>query len=106
MKLPKTDFKVKIGPFDYEVMYSDDVAEEGDCFGSCHHDRQMIYLGPKYKQQKKDHTFIHEILHCCMWVAGISHRLEDKDKKVTEEDIVREVSTVMIQVIKDNPHIF
>lgn len=106
MKLPKANFKVKIGPFTYDVMYSEDVTEEGDCFGSCHHDRQKIYLGPQYNKDITEQTFIHEILHCCVYVSGLTHRIETSTNKPTEEELVRPMSMYLFQIMKDNPEIF
>ena len=105
MKLPKKDFEVKIGPFVYEVKYSQGVSDEGECFGSTHNNRQVIYLQPDLKRQKTEQTFIHEIMHACDWVSGLLYRY-DSASKPTEEEVVREMSMVFYQVLTDNPKIF
>jgi len=106
MKLPATDFTVKVGPFVYEVIYSDNVAEEGQVFGSTHNNEQKIFLDPRKKKQKQEQAFIHEVLHACTFVNGLVYRLGDKEDRVPEEDIVRETSMTLYQVIKDNPEVF
>lgn len=106
MNLPKKNFSMKIGPFDWEVIYSSDVGREGDCFGSTHTDEQKIFLDPKYKGQKIDQTFIHEIFHACTFVSGLVYRLDDGKQHVEEEDVVRVLSMIYYQVMVDNPNIF
>jgi hypothetical protein len=108
MKLPKQNFKLKVGPFEYEVKYSSDIAAEGECFGSTHNNDQNIFLDPNRKLQKIEQTFIHELLHACAFVNGLTYRWDEKDsvKHPDEEDMVREMSITLYQVIKDNPKIF
>lgn len=43
MKIPK---KIKIGGFIWEVKFSQDVAIEGNAFGSAHMRRQKIFIEP------------------------------------------------------------
>lgn len=108
MKIPEKDFKIKIGAFIYEVIYSDAVAKEGEVFGSTHSNDQKIYLDPNRKKQKIEQTFIHEVLHAILFVNGLSYRFDKKviDALPTEEDVCRETSIILYQVIKDNPKIF
>lgn len=106
MNLPKTDFHVKVAGLTYEVVYSDDVSTEGNCFGSTHNNTQKIFLQRNsIKQQKLDQTFIHELLHAASFISGLCYRYE-KDPKPTEEDVVRELSTVLHQVLMDNKELF
>ena len=105
MNLPKKNFKIKIGPFVYEVIYSEGLAEEGDYFGCTYNDQQKIILDPNKKEQKLEQTFIHELLHACDFVNGLIYRFKQEDKP-TEEDVVRELSMTLYQVIVDNPEIF
>lgn len=105
MKIPN---KIKIGAYIYKIKFSEDVANEGDCYGSTHHSTENIFIAPKYSQAKKETTFIHELLHAVFEVAGLNHRFDTKNKEAlpTCEDVVRETATVLYQVIKDNPKIF
>lgn len=108
MNLPKSNFKIKVGPFIYQVKYSVDVANEGSIFGSCHNNEQIIFLDPNKPKQKIEQTFIHELLHACMFVNGLCYRF-DKDEsssKPNEEDIARDMSMTLYQVFIDNPTVF
>lgn len=108
MVLPSKNFKVKVGPFFYLVRYSKEIAEEGQSFGSTHNNNQWIFLDPDKSKEKIEHTFLHELIHACMFVNGLTYRFDKKDldKRPSEEDVVRELSMTLYQVIKDNPRIF
>jgi len=95
---------IKIGPYIYEVYESKDVGNEGNVFGSCHNDDQKIFISPEHKKQKKELTFFHEILHACMFVSGLTYRFKESDASLspTEEDVVRDMSTVLYQTLKEN----
>lgn len=108
MKIPSENFTIKIGPLDYDVCYSADIANEGESFGSTHNNEQRIFIDPAKKRQKQEHTFIHELLHAIFFVNGLTYRFgqKDVDRLPSEEDTVRETATLLYQVIKENPHIF
>lgn len=108
MNIPLENFSIKVGPFTYEVIYSDDVPNEGNAFGCTHSDHQKIFIHTKYPRQKQVQTFIHELLHAVTFVSGLVYRFDKKevDAKPTEEDVVREMSIVLYQVLNDNPEIF
>jgi len=109
MNLPDRDFNVKIGPFIYEVIYSDDISQESNVFGSTHSNQQKIFIQKsELKRQKREQTFLHELLHACHFINGLTYRFESKDKEAlpNEEDVCRDDSTVLYQVIQDNPEIF
>lgn len=107
MTLPKKNFIVKIGPFRYQVIYSEEVADEAEVFACCNNNKQLIYLDPDKPLQKIQQSFLHEVCHACMFVNGLSYRFGDKDSpKPSEEDIAREMSMTLYQVMSDNPLIF
>jgi len=103
MKIPK---KIKVGPLTYEVFVSKDVTNEGDCWGSTHYRTQKIFLTPDSKEDHREETFVHELLHACLETSGLNFRIEEKDKYPSAEEIVRTTATILYQVIKDNPKIF
>jgi Zn-dependent peptidase ImmA (M78 family) len=41
-----------------------DPKEQGDCFGLCAYNEQVIYLWKELHQQQKRATLMHELLHC------------------------------------------
>ena len=105
MTIPKI---VKVGPYVYDVISDENVANEGACFGSTHNDHLKIFIDPNKPEQKQKQTFVHELLHACMFVAGLTYRFQDDDKsrRPTEEDVCRDLSTVLYQVVMDNPEVF
>ena len=96
MNIPK---KLKIGGMMWEVEQSNDTTNEGNCFGSTHPLTQKFFLDPKIKQQKKEQTLIHEILHAIWWTNGMRSRKELNDH---EEYIIDSLSQGLYQVLKDN----
>lgn len=96
MKIPS---KVKIGGFDLTVKIDKDVALEGQIFGSTHCQTQTIFLDPTTTQQKREQTFLHEILHAISWQAGLDKQLADNK---LEEKIISSLSFGLHQVLKDN----
>jgi hypothetical protein len=106
MNIPK---KIKIGPFWYSVELSQDITRaSGDAFGSIHHASNKIFIDPNACEQQKEETFIHEVLHACVFITGLSHRFnaKTKDETPTEEQTVTELSTVLYGVFLDNPDVF
>lgn len=43
---------------------SNNEAEQGDCFGLCDYEQQIIYLWQDLHQQQKRATLMHELMHC------------------------------------------
>lgn len=97
MIIPK---KLKIIGFEWQVKESQEIADEGGCFGSTHTQTQTIYLELKASQQKKEQVLLHEILHTLWWQQGLNQRYKD-DKKI-EEEVITTLSQGLYQVLKDN----
>lgn len=108
MKIPTENFSIKIGPLSYEVIYSKDVTWEQDSYGTTHNAHEKIFLSPDYSQQKREVTFLHEVMHACFEVGGLNHRFGVKtiEQMPTDEDVVRDLAMVFYGVMKDNPTIF
>lgn len=98
MKIPK---KLKCGGLIFEVKESQEIANSSGTFGQTHFRQQKIFLEKSEKQQKKEQTFIHEIIHICLWQSGILARLNRIDKDL-EEDIVSSIDNNLYQILKDN----
>ena len=105
MIIPK---KIKVGALMYEVFFSEDVTNESDAYGSTHNSKEKIFISPKYSKQRQEVTFLHELMHACFEMSGLNNRFENKkiEEIPTAEDVVREVSILLYQVIKDNPKLF
>lgn len=107
MRLPSKDFKVRVGPFTYDVIYSNDVGEMSNSYGSCSHQKLKIYLDDKNPEQQVQDTFWHEIIHCIFSVTGLSNRVNSEVKHhAEEEEIVAVLATAMYQFELDNPFLF
>lgn len=98
MKILKS---VKVGGLVYEVVESADIANEGNVWGSTHMKKQKIFLDPDEKDQKKEQTFLHEIMHAVWEGAGLNARYS-KDQPKLEEEIICALSHGLFQVLKDN----
>lgn len=98
MKIPK---KLRINGFDWEVKESQEIANEGQAFGSTHYEEQKIFLEPKATKQKKEQVLLHEILHAIWWECGLAQRYK-KDKPEVEEEIITALSHGLYQVLVDN----
>lgn len=94
--------QVKINGFTWQVVLSKDVAHEGNAFGSTHHHSQTIFLDPSNTEQKQAHTFLHELTHAALFSSGLDGLYGDNLKDMSEEDIVRTISMLLYQVLKDN----
>jgi len=110
MNLPDKNFKVKVGPHTYEVIYSSDITYHGNYIGRCDITQLSIFLKPDMPKSVQEETFVHEVLHAVIDMAGLSRRLDKEDKEVrsipSSEEIVNEVAPLLYLVIKDNPKIF
>lgn len=98
MKIPKI---LKCGGLDYEVIESDDISQFGDCIGATLHYSQKIFIKPNQKDDGKEKTFLHEIIHIALYQSGMTLRLERYDKDLVE-DIVCSLENTLYQILKDN----
>lgn len=108
MKLPAIDFTIKIGALTYQVKYSADAGRAGGCYGQVHYADQIIYLDPKYSEDRKKIALLHEIMHVCIDNCGYGNRFESKkpESYPDEEDWCTTMSIQMYQVMQDNPEVF
>lgn len=96
MKIPK---KLHINGFDWDIIWSQDIADEGSCYGSAHLSKQKMFLSPSGTKQKIEETFIHEILHAVWWQQCINNMIDDD---TAEEKIINALAFGLYQVLKDN----
>lgn len=70
MRIPK---KVKIGAYNYTVVYKDDLREDGhSVWGLCDANNNKIYLKKGMTGRRKLEVFIHEALHAIEDSYGVS----------------------------------
>lgn len=98
MKIPK---QLKCGGLIFGVRESQDVANAANVWGQTQFKQQKIFLEEGETQQKKEETFLHEIVHICLGQSGIVPRLQRLDKDL-EEDIVGSIDSHLYQILKDN----
>lgn len=99
MKIPKT---LRIGGMTWEVIWSKDVATEGDCFASVHYTSQKIFIEPNLKPENEARSFLHEIIHAITWTTGLDMALKDKPNDKIGEQICSSLDSALLQVIQDN----
>lgn len=92
--------KVIVAGITYEVNVKEAVEIDGDFNyrGSCDKNNAVIEIKRDMAQQKKQQTFLHELLHAIFEESGLD--IEN------EEDIVCQLSPVLYQVLKDNDFSF
>lgn len=107
MKLPNKNFKVKIGPYTYEVIYSKDVGEQSGSYGSINYNELKIFIDDSKPLQMQEATLLHEVMHGLFNTTGINDRIAEKvEHPAHEEEIVCNLSTAWYQFINDNQFLF
>lgn len=61
--------------------------------GSCNYENAIIEIKEDLPNERKQETFIHELLHAILFEAGYSEH---------DEELVSRASKIMYQVLKDN----
>jgi hypothetical protein len=101
MKLPKKNFKIKIGHRIFKVKWDHDHCVQHNAYGHVLPGKGVMWLDPKIDKGHRIETFLHECRHVFWSITGLSRR-----EGVTEEQVIIEETPFLIQLIKDNPHIF
>lgn len=100
---PSIPTTVKVGPYDWTIVPDHEMAQVDEVWGTTLIPSHQIRLDPQAPPARLRATLLHEVLHVVMNVSGLSFRFNDKEDRVNEESVVREVSTLLYQVIRDNP---
>lgn len=89
---------LKIGPLKWDVKVDETFAlEAADLLGLTHHPTTTIYVSSTAGEERRREVLLHEILHACIESHSVSH--ED------EEMLVTEVAPVLLDVLRQNPHL-
>lgn len=97
--------EVIVGPHTYEVTVDKNAINacssksEDSLVGQCDTALCHIIIDPEQSASQLTDTLLHEVLHACFELIGASSDI-DHD---TEEKLVRRLSPVLIQVLRDNP---
>lgn len=89
--------KIKVGGIDYDVYIKDlSKADTPELIRMGMHSevQAVIEVSDKLSKQKRDQTFVHEMLHA---VVSESGAIIEK-----EEEVVNQLGLVLYQVLKDN----
>ena len=96
--------KVRVGSMDYDVILTDEkiINQDGEeCLGITDHNLHEIMISTNLQnEQGQEKTFLHELMH-----AMIAERNLDFES-ITEEILAEDLSTILYQVIRDNPEMF
>lgn len=97
MNIPK---KIKVGYLTYSVVMDDkQFHDANESWGHTSHKYQRISLDPDVTEERKNETFLHELLHVCYHTSGLD--AIDTDK-LDQESIVRILTKSLYSVLKDN----
>ena len=107
MKVPQEDFNLTIGPYQFEVIWSDDVTAAGGVQAQIHGNTQKIFLQKKGKKdQNSKANLIHEMLHAIYYMSGLRGDEDSEKLNITEERLIIRLTPWILMVINQNPHIF
>lgn len=97
MSLPP---KIKIGPYEYEVLECEQIkSDKGeDCWGLQDTFNHKIMVSSKIKPDRQKVVLIHELLHALYELQGLPRKAE-------EEHVVTCLAPVLFQVLKENPEL-
>ncbi|MEC5422112.1 hypothetical protein QGM71_01220 [Virgibacillus sp. C22-A2] len=85
--------KVKVAGIEYDVLQKPTVDKNATLAGICNWGFSEIEIKEDIPQDRKEETFIHELLHAIHYEAGYDTQ---------DEDMINRVGKVLYQVLKDN----
>jgi len=108
VRLPKENELIKVGSLIFKCEYyepgdSGDEAQWGRC--ALNPPRILLQKCKEGGERFKEETFIHELLHAMFQASGLSPMILEAGGP-GEEDIIRILSPVLYQVLKDNYTLF
>lgn len=93
---------LRVGAIDYTVHRAAGGTRTEGCVGYTVGHLAEIGVDPSIPSSKQRHTLMHELLHACWHSAG---RGWDEKEKVSEEEMVRTLTTPVLMLLRDNPHL-
>jgi hypothetical protein len=93
MTIPET---VKIGGLIFDVKFTEHLTRDSSCLGQHCGNLQEIQIDSGLKQQMKESSFLHEVLHGIDFVYGVG----------LSHEAVKQLEGGLYAFIKDNPAIF
>jgi len=101
----KKPTKFKSGYFNWKIYWSDEVAEE--LYGKTDTSTKTVTIYKCANEQMTRETLLHELLHVVMEDKAEAVFNFDPDKKEydKEENLIRLISPVLMQLLADNPEL-
>lgn len=87
---------VKVAGINYSVENIKDLMADHNVYGQVTYHNNKITMDDSLASQRQESVFIHELFHAILFEAGY----DDHD-----EEMVRRISNVLYQVLKDNPNL-
>ena len=66
-------------------------------FGTCDVDKKLITIRESLSNQETLETLLHEALHACLGLSGLSYLINNED---TEEALIRCIDSLYIPLVK------
>lgn len=98
MKLPS---KLKFGPLTYKIEETVPKLGDQEFIGESDHGNCAIRVKTGLPEQQRELTFVHEIVHALMYVAGYPGGGE-KEIHATAEELTNRLAFVLYGFLKDN----
>ena len=99
----KKDFKIKIGPFNYEVKFVDKIPNDGDkpINGASIQSLLAMRIRDGAEAEFQDFVIVHEIIHAMLINSGLAYRMSKKDI-LTTEDVASALDIHLYTFLKDH----
>ena len=97
---------VKVGYRDIEIEWiSPDfkLDELTDCFGQYKSREGVIQMQKSLCGQEESNTLLHEVMHACVYGAGLNQAEGPLKEDNAEELVVNQISNYLMGVFRDNP---
>ena len=101
--MPELPTHVQVGAFLYSLAVNQAAINEINptAFGRTRNKEQSIVLSEGQGPDQQADTVLHETLHACFMVAGMSERMTD----TLAEETIRTLSPLLLDVLRRNPEL-
>ena len=105
LNLPSKNFKIKVGPFTYNVEYDDKVPDAKYAYGVANSSDQIIALATDLSPERLEETFLHELIHIIHITAGLHKRFGTENPPGSEE-VAHLTAIFFYQFMQNNSNLF
>lgn len=96
--------EILCGPYRYSIEFDGEASYDYSFLGVCLNKSRRIKLDPRQSDTELPATLLHEVLHavgCAFEIKEWAHHRTDDKGNVTDQ--IDLMSTVLLQLIRDNP---